>query len=130
MEYIVIITMLALLEYVVFSFQVGAARGKYQVKAPATSGSEEFERHFRVHYNTMEQLVMFIPALWAFGYYIGFIWAAGLGVVYLVGRIVYALAYIKDPAKRGLGTLLSVLPCYILILGALVGAVWQLISMS
>jgi uncharacterized membrane protein YecN with MAPEG domain len=128
MELLSIITMLALLEFIWMSIRVGAARGKYNIKAPAIAGDEMFERHYRVHYNTLEQLVVFLPALWAFGYYVGEEWAAGLGCVYLVGRIIYAITYVKDPAKRGPGFLLSVLPAWILLLGSLVGAVWRLVT--
>jgi len=130
MELIVIVTMLALLEYIVFGVRVGAARGKFNVPAPAISGNENFERYFRVHYNTLEQLIIFIPSLWAFGYYIGFVWASGLGVIYLIGRVMYAITYIREPGKRGPGMLISILPCYVMVLGALVGAIWQLISMG
>ncbi|MEX0941800.1 MAG: MAPEG family protein [Pseudomonadales bacterium] len=126
MELLTIVTMLALLEVIVFGSMAGYARGKYGVRAPATTGHEMFERHYRVHYNTIEQLVIFLPALWAFGYYIGQYWAAGVGMIYVIGRIIYAVTYIKDPATRGVGTLLSVIPCWILVLGALVGAVIQL----
>lgn len=127
MELIVIITMLALVEFIYFSVKVGDARGRYNVKAPETTGHETFERHYRVHYNTLEQLVIFIPAIWAFGYYIGYIWAAGLGVVFLIGRLVYAVSYVKEPAKRGPGMLLSMVPTWIMVLGALAGAAWQMI---
>jgi uncharacterized membrane protein YecN with MAPEG domain len=120
--------MLALIEVIVFGTIAGLARTKYGVKAPATTGHEMFERRYRVHYNTIEQLVIFLPALWAFGYYIGQYWAAGLGMIYLIGRIVYAVTYIRDPATRGVGTLLSVVPCWILVLGALAGAVIQFLT--
>lgn len=128
MELLTIVTMLALIEVIVFGTITGLARTKYGVKAPATTGHELFERRYRVHYNTIEQLVIFLPALWTFGYYIGQYWAAGLGMIYVIGRIVYAVTYIKDPATRGAGTLLSVVPCWILVLGALIGAVVQLLA--
>ncbi len=117
MELMTVITMLALLELVYFGAKVGAARGKYDIKAPATTGNEIFERHYRVHYNTIEQLMLFLPGLWAFGYYVGQYWAAGIGVVYLVGRLIYGAMYVKDPESRGIGTLFSVIPCWILIRG-------------
>jgi glutathione S-transferase len=86
-----------------------------------------FERYYRVHYNTLEQLIIFLPGLWLFGFYIGYSWAAGIGLIYLVGRVIYGVAYIKDPGSRGIGMILSVLPCWVLILGGLVGATWSLI---
>ncbi len=126
MELLTIISMLALVQVVVFASLTGKARGKYGVSAPATTGNEHFERYYRVHYNTIEQLIVFLPALWAFGYYIGQYWAAGLGVVYLLGRIMYAVGYIRNPASRGAGMLLTMLACWILVIGALAGALVQL----
>ncbi len=127
-ELLTIVTLLALLEFVWLGTRVGMARGKFGVSAPATTGNEEFERHYRVHYNTLEQLVLFIPSLWAFGFYVGQFWAAGLGVIYLIGRVIYALAYVKDPASRGPGMLLSVIPCYVMLLGGLAAAAWQYLT--
>lgn len=128
MEPVVIVIMLALVEYIILGARVGFARGRTGIEAPAVSGNEEFERHFRVHYNTLEQLILFIPGVWFFGLYVHELGAAGLGVVYLVGRAIYALAYVSNPASRGTGMLLSVIPCWILILGALGGAIWSLIG--
>ena len=126
MSYVDIVTALALLQFFAFGFKVGGARAKYGVKAPAVSGNEIFERHFRVQQNTLEQLVVFIPGLYLFGRYYNPLWAAALGVVYLIGRQVYASAYIKDPAKRGAGFGLTFLPTVILVLGGLIGALMHL----
>jgi glutathione S-transferase len=127
MELVAIVTLIAIVEFIVFGMKVGASREKYGVNAPATTGHDMFERYYRVHYNTLEQLIIFLPGLWLFGFYIGYSWAAGIGLIYLVGRVIYGIAYIKDPGSRGIGMLLSVLPCWVLILGALVGAAWSLI---
>jgi glutathione S-transferase len=126
MAYVDIVTALALLQFIVFGFKVGSARGKYGVKAPAVTGNEIFERCFRVQQNTLEQLVVFIPGLYIFGRYVNPLWAAGLGVVYLIGREIYAATYVKDPAKRSLGFGLTFLPSVILVAGGLIGAVRQL----
>jgi glutathione S-transferase len=126
MAYIDIVTALALLQFVYFGFQVGGARSKYQVKAPAITGNEIFERFFRVQQNTLEQLIVFIPGLYLFSHYFNPLWAAGLGVVYLIGRQVYAAGYVKDPAKRGPGFGLSFLPTVALVAGGMVGAVLNL----
>lgn len=122
MEPVAIVIVIALLEYVVFGALVGRARGLYGVKAPAVSGHEIFERWFRVHQNTLELLVPFVPAMWLFGLYVSPAWAAGLGLVYVAGRVAYLLGYVKDPAKREVGFGLSVLPIVVLLVGALWGA--------
>lgn len=122
MAYTDIVTALALLQFVWFGVLVGQARGKYGVKAPAVTGNEIFERHFRVQQNTLELLIGFVPGLYLFSHYFNPLWAAGLGVVYLIGRQLYAASYVKDPASRGAGYGLSALPTLILILGGLVGA--------
>jgi uncharacterized MAPEG superfamily protein len=122
MEPVAIVIALALLEFIVFGLLVGRARGLYGVKAPATTGHEIFERYFRVHYNTMELLVVFVPAVWLYGLYASPRWGAAIGAVYLVGRILYLRGYVADPAKREFGFGLSVLPIIVLVVGALWGA--------
>src|ERR1700690_2629946 len=121
MAYVDIVTALAVLQFIVFGFRVGAGRGRYGVKAPAITGNEIFERLFRVQQNTLEQLIVFLPALYLFSRYFNPLWAAGLGVVYLVGREIYAATYVKDPAKRSLGFGLTFLPAVTLVAGSLIG---------
>jgi len=124
---IAIIVILALLQYIYFSLQVGKARGTYEVSAPAVSGHPIFERHYRVQMNTLEQLIVFIPAVFLFGYYGNAMVAAALGAVYLVGRFLFASSYVADPAKRSLGFMLSFLPTVVLLVGGLVQAVRVLV---
>ncbi|MCJ7451700.1 MAG: MAPEG family protein [Steroidobacteraceae bacterium] len=121
MNLVAIVILLALLEFVAFGILVGRARVMYGVKAPATSGNEVFERHFRVHYNTLEALIVFVPSIWLFGLYVSPQWGAGLGAVYLVGRIVYFRSYVADPAQRSVGFGMSMLPMLVLLIGALLG---------
>jgi uncharacterized membrane protein YecN with MAPEG domain len=123
MAYVDIVTALAVLQYIVFGFRVGSARGRYGVKAPAISGNETFERYFRVHMNTLEQLVAFLPGLYLFARYWNPLVAAALGVVYLLGRELYAYTYVKDPSKRDVGFGMTFLPLLILVVGGLIGAI-------
>jgi glutathione S-transferase len=118
-----LIVALALLQFFAFATAVGRARERYNVPAPATTGNEVFERYFRVQMNTLELLVMFVPGIWMFGFYVSARVAAGLGVVYLVGRCIYYFAYVKNPSKRSLGYGLSAGPVGALVIGALVGAI-------
>jgi uncharacterized MAPEG superfamily protein len=124
---VAIIVVLALLQYIYFSLQVGKARGTYEVSAPAVSGHPIFERHYRVQMNTLEQLIVFIPAVFLFGYYGNAMVAAALGAVYLVGRFLFASSYVADPAKRSLGFMLSFLPTVVLLVGGLLQAVRVLV---
>ncbi len=124
---VAIIVVLALLQYIYFSLQVGKARGTYEVSAPAVSGHPIFERHYRVQMNTLEQLIVFIPAVFLFGYYGNAMVAAALGAVYLLGRFLFASSYVADPAKRSLGFMLSFLPTVVLLVGGLVQAVRVLV---
>ncbi|MBO79052.1 MAG: hypothetical protein CMQ22_05730 [Gammaproteobacteria bacterium] len=125
MAYIVIIAMLALIQFIYFSVQVGRARGRCDVAAPATTGNEEFERYFRVQQNTLEQLVVFLPALVAAATFGNEFLAAPIGRVYLIGRALYARAYVRDPGSRTIGFLLGLLANVALIGAALWGAIQQ-----
>jgi hypothetical protein len=123
MPWIDLVIFLALVQYLVFGSLVGAARGRYGVKAPATTGNELFERHYRVQMNTLELLVVFVPALWMAARYWPPALMAAIGAVYLVGRIVYQRAYTKAPAQRGLGFMLSMGPVTVLLVAAVAGLV-------
>lgn len=118
---------LALIEFFVFGALVGRARALYKVEAPAVSGHPLFERYYRVHYNTMEQLLCFVPGMLLFATYLSATWAAVLGLLFIVGRIVYLRGYVTDPKKRGAGFGLSALPVMILLLGGLGGALASLL---
>jgi glutathione S-transferase len=127
MNWVAGIILLSLVEYLVFGTLVGRARGKYAIAAPAVSGHPLFERYFRVHQNSLEQLVVFIPSMWLFGVYVSPLWAAILGAIFLVARILYAAAYISAPEKRGPGAMLSGVIQFILVLGALYGVVRSIV---
>lgn len=102
---------------------VGKARGKYKIMAPATTGDPAFERVFRIQMNTMENAVAFLPVLWLFAAFVSGIWSAALGAVWLAARVWYAVAYQKDPAKRGPPFGLSMLAFAVLTLGAAWGVI-------
>lgn len=104
-----LVTLLTVLLLFGTLFAVGRARGKYAIKAPAISGHPAFERAYRVQMNTLENTVMFLPTLWLAAHY-GFSgWAGVAGLVWILGRIWYALAYLQDAGKRGPGFVLGML---------------------
>lgn len=121
MVWVQLITALALLQYFLFGILVGKARGQYGVKAPTMTGHEVFERYNRVHVNTLETLVVFVPALWLAASYFRPQWVAAVGAVYLIGRVIYLRAYVSNPSTRSLGYSLSALPVAVLIVMALFG---------
>jgi len=127
METVHIIAILALLQYFYFGARVGKARGQFDVKAPAITGNELFERRYRVHQNTLEVLLMFLPGLYLFAHGVSVLWATVLGGVYLLGRAIYSRSYVREPASRGPGFALSVAPALVLLLGALVKAIMDLL---
>ncbi|MEP5765474.1 MAG: MAPEG family protein [Halieaceae bacterium] len=127
MEWIVLVTLLVAVEYFYLSIMVGKSRGETGIKAPSIIGNDKFERVFRVQQNTLEQLVIFFPALWIFGYYVSATIGAGLGVLFLIGRIIYARGYVKDPDKRAPGFIIGSLSLLALIIGGLVGVTLRLL---
>ncbi len=107
---------------------VSRARRAYGVKLPAISGNPDFERVFRVQMNTLEWLPIFLPSLWLFAIYIGDSIAAALGLVWIVGRILYMIGYMKAVEKRGPGFAIQGLACVVLWTGSLGAIVWRMIQ--
>ncbi len=125
--YVVIVSGLALLVYYYTLFRSGTSRAKYKVDAPAHSGPPEYERIVRVHQNTVEHLVAFLPGMWLFAYAVDPLWAAGIGLIWPIARLWYAFGYYQSADKRLPGLLVSLLPVYIFLLGSVVGGVLHLI---
>ena len=126
-HYTAIVTCLAVAFYFFTSTQVSRARAAYGVKLPAISGNPDFERIFRIQMNTLEWMPIFLPALWLFAIYIGDAIAAGIGAVWIVGRIVYFIGYSKAAAKRGPGFAIQGLAAIALWAGALGAVVLRLV---
>ena len=126
MDYVNLVMLFALVEYIAFILIVGGTRNKYGVRAPATTGNDIWERLHKVQVNTTEQLVLFLPSIYFFAYYTSKLWAVGLGCVYLLGRIIYFFAYKDSPEKRILGAAMTTLPSYIMVGGAIIGLIIKL----
>ena len=126
--YTAAVTLAALLVYFALTVNVGRARGRYGIKAPAVTGNENFERAYRIQMNTLEQLVFFLPALWLYAVLVSDGGAAVGGIIWVIGRIIYALAYTSDPATRGRGVMITMLAQLGLFLGAAYGVVRALIG--
>jgi len=123
MELVYLTILAALVEYCVMAALVGRARAKYGIAAPAMTGNSVFERVNRVHVNTLENLIIFVPAVWIFGQYTSATWAAVLGALFVIGRAIYAIGYINAAEKRSIGAGISGIVNLVLIAGALVGVI-------
>lgn len=117
--YVAIVSLLALLTYFWMSLQVGRARAKCGIQAPAMTGDPVLERTIRAHYNTLEWLPLLLVPMWLFAMYWSDLVAAILGLVWIVGRILYALGYVADPKKREAGFLIQALAVAVLLFGSL-----------
>lgn len=115
-----LISLVMLLVYFWTGILVGRARGRLGVKAPATEGPDEFNRIFRAHVNTLEQLVLGLPAFWILAQITRTQYAVGLAAVWVVGRVLYVLSYSAAAEKRSLGFTLTVLPTLVAIVWAAV----------
>ena len=122
-----LVTCLALLFYFYTSIRVAKARAAYKIKAPAISGSPDFERVFRVQMNTLEWLPIFLPALWLFAVYVSDLYAALAGLVWIVGRVLYMTGYEQAAEKRSTGYMIQLLAAAVLLLGSLGTIAWRMV---
>jgi uncharacterized membrane protein YecN with MAPEG domain len=127
---VAIVTLLALLTYFWMGLQVAGARGKSGIQAPAMTGHPLLERAVRVHYNTLEWLPIFLVSMWLFAIYWRDDVAAGVGLVWIVGRLLYAFGYMADPGKRELGFMVQALATAVLLFGALGRIVYVLVTVG
>ncbi|MEG4168106.1 MULTISPECIES: MAPEG family protein [unclassified Microcoleus] len=123
-----LITVSALILYFVVTINVGRARFKYQVSPPQMTGNPDFERVVRVQQNTLEQMILFLPSLWLFSEFISPIWGAGIGAVWIVGRILFAWGYYQAAEKRAAGFGISTLATLALLGGSLTGIIMSLLK--
>jgi glutathione S-transferase len=126
-HYTALVTLVAILFYFYTGVRVPRARTRFGLTAPAITGPPEFERIFRVQLNTLEWMPIFLPSLWLFAIYLSDPFAAALGVVWIIGRILYFTGYSKAVEKRGPGFGIQALACIALWLGALGAAGWRLV---
>lgn len=123
-----LVTVLTLILYLILIVNVGRARAKYKISPPEISGDPNFERVFRVQQNTLEQLILFLPALWLFSQFVSPVWGAAIGSVWLVGRSLYAWGYYQAAEKRMLGFAMGTSATFILLGGSLIAIVIQLVN--
>ena len=117
-------TLLAVLITLFAAGRVGMLRGKHSIEAPATVGHPGFERAFRMHVNTVENLVLFLPLLWLSALFYGGQLPFWIGLVWIVSRVIYMLGYAQENTqRRGPGALLGVISLAALAVLSILGLV-------
>jgi glutathione S-transferase len=121
--YTAIVSLLVIPMLIWLGLRVAGAHRKYNVQLPAMAGDPAFDRIYRAHANTLEWLPNFLIPLWLCGYFLSDIGAAAVGVLWLVGRVMYAIGYAKAVDKRIPGFGIQALACLLLLVGAVVGLI-------
>ena len=127
---VAIVSLVALVVYFWMGLRVAGARKASGIHAPQMTGDPVLERHIRVQANTLEWLPIFLVSLWLFALYWNDLVAASVGVVWIVGRLVYAFGYVADPKKRELGFMIQALASAVLLFGALGRAIYVLATVG
>ena len=125
---VALVTLLSILAYFWMGMQVGGARRKSGISAPAMTGDPLLERTIRAHENTLEWMPIFIPSLWIFAMVWNDTVAAGVGLVWIVGRVIYARGYAEAANKREMGFMIQALATAVLLFGALGKIIWNLVQ--
>lgn len=123
-----LVTLLAIALYFLTGLRVSDARGRFGVKAPATTGDPDFERVFRVQQNMLEWMPIFLPSLWMFAVYVADVWAAAIGLLWLAGRALYILDYSEAAEARGRGFAVQATAAGVLFFGACIGVLWRMFA--
>jgi uncharacterized membrane protein YecN with MAPEG domain len=124
-----LVILVALAVYLGTAVHCARMRARYRVLAPATAGHPAYERAFRIQQNTLEQMVVFVPAVWLFSMLVNPLVGAVLGAIWILGRVVYAVSYARAPERRGPGFIIAFVVLVVLVAGALVQALGAVVSM-
>jgi glutathione S-transferase len=127
-KFTALVTLLAVIFYFWIGFRVGQARARFGVKAPATTGNPDFERAYRVQVNTLEWMPIFLPAIWLAAFYVNDLFAAAVGLVWIVGRVLYLQGYSQAAEKRGTGFFVQAIAAAVLWATALVGVIKSMLA--
>jgi glutathione S-transferase len=126
-KFTALVTLLAVIVYFWIGFRVGQARAKYKIRAPATTGNTDFERVYRVQMNTLEWMPIFLPGIWLAALYASDATAAGIGLAWIVGRVLYMRGYTEAAEKRETGFFVQAIAAGILWVMALVGVIQSML---
>jgi len=127
-KFTALVTLIAVILYFWIGFRVGQARAKFGVKVPATTGNPDFERAYRVQMNTLEWMPIFLPAIWLAALYVNDVFAAAVGLVWIVGRVLYLQGYTQAAEKRETGFFVQAIAAGVLWATALIGVIKSMLG--
>ena len=120
---VAVVNLLILVLYMMITMRVGQERGRRGIEAPSVAGDPTFERAYRVQVNTLEQMVITLPAMWICAWFFRTDIAAGLGLAFILGRILYQWGYMREPSQRIPGMVVGFLANVGLVACGLWGAI-------
>jgi glutathione S-transferase len=127
-QFTAIVTLLAILIAIGTAILVARTRRATGIEPPAMGGDPRLERALRVQGNTVEGFIAFTPALWlAALYFQGWI-PPVIGLVWCLGRIIFAAGYISAAGKRHVGFIISMLSVLALVILAGFGIAQAMMS--
>jgi glutathione S-transferase len=125
--WVAIVTMLAIFAYFWMGAEVSRTRTRVGILPPAMTGDPRLERTIRAHANMLEWMPIFLPSLWLFAIYWRPNAAAILGLVWVVGRILYFLGYVDDSAKRLPGFFIQAAAAAVLAVGIFIRLIYLMV---
>ena len=121
MEYVGLVVVAALVQYFLFAFNVAAVRERERIPATEATDNERLVRLVRVHANTGEMLIVFVPMIALCGHFFDPHVAAGVGAFWILARLVYRRGYLKDVRSRIPGFYMGDIVLALLTVGTLYG---------
>lgn len=127
--YPAIVTLLMALAYFWMALTVARTHARTGILAPTMTGDPALERTCRAHANMLEWIPIFLPSMWLFAIYWSANIAAALGLLWIIGRVIYFYGYIAEPKKRYPGFFIQSSAAFVLLFGAL-GRIIYLVATS
>ena len=117
--YPAIVTLLIGLAYFWMATKVARAHNRTGILAPTMTGDPVLERTYRAHVNTLEWMPIALPSMWLFAIYWSPTVAALLGLLWIVGRVIYFVGYVAEAKKRFPGFFIQSTAAFVMLFGAL-----------
>ncbi len=126
--YPAIVTLLVALVYFSMALTVARTHQRTGILAPTMTGDPVLERTCRAHINMLEWMPIALPSMWLLAIYWSPAVAALLGLVWIVGRIIYFIGYVSEATKRFPGFFIQSTAAFVMLFGALGRIVYLMVT--